>query len=56
MQMDGKEGLCIAARTVGFALKLNCCKGDWNKKLLIHSLYRRGNYSLHARVNYSLQM
>jgi hypothetical protein len=43
MQTDGKEGLYIAARTVGFAVKLNCSKGDWNKKLLIHSLNARVN-------------
>ena len=28
MQMDGKEGLCIAARTVGFAVNLSCLHGN----------------------------
>ena len=37
MQTDGKESLCIAVRTVGFAKKSIFRIRNWNKKLVIHS-------------------
>jgi hypothetical protein len=46
MHMDGKEGLCIAARTVGFAANLSCSHGNLNKKLVVHYIHARVNYSL----------
>ena len=50
MQTDGKEGLCIAARTIGFAMNLSIHMGTWNKKLVIHSLHARVDYSLRPEI------
>ena len=50
MQTDGKEGLCIAARTVGFVKKSIFLMGIWNKRLVIHSLRAKVNYSLRPEM------
>ena len=35
MQTDGKEGLCIAPRTIGFVKKSFFRMGIWNKRLVL---------------------